>query len=268
MTKTNTVTILFLGDIFGEPGRRGLQEVLPKLKQAYQPDAIFVNCENAANGRGISYRLVKEILDTGVDFMTSGNHIYQVKDIYNYLDDPQCKIIRPYNFPRNSPGRGLDVFTTSSGVRIGLINLMGNLFMQAPVDSPFTTIDQALLELQSETDIIVVDFHAEATSEKRALAWHLDGKIQLLVGTHTHVMTADEDILPEGMAFITDLGMCGPFDSVIGMDKNIVLKKFRTLLPNRFDVAKDDIRVNGIVCEIDVQTKKAVSINRIQEKVL
>ncbi len=259
--------IIFLGDLFGEPGRRAVGQILPELKIKFTPDLVFANCENAANGRGISRKIANELEAFGFDLITTGNHVYQVKDIYPYLNEEGCKIIRPYNFPRNSPGRGVAVVSAPSGLRVGVINLMGNLFMQTNVDCPFHAIDSALSELKDETDIVLVDFHAEATSEKRAMGWYLDGKVQLCVGTHTHILTADDEILPGGTAYITDIGMCGPHDSVIGMDKEIIINKYRTLIPRRFEVAKNDLRVTGIYCEIDLENKKATKINRIDERV-
>lgn len=257
------IKILFLGDVFGQPGRTAIKTLLPELKGQHQPDLVIANCENAANGRGISKRLVPELLDSGIDFMTSGNHIFHVEDIYPYLNDPHSKILRPYNVSKNAPGRGVAVVETKSGVRVGVINILGNVFMDLRVDLPFDAVDRAIMELKGEADILVVDMHAETTSEKRAMGWFLDGRVQMVVGTHTHVQTADEEILPEGTAYITDLGMCGPHRSVIGMDKDIVLHKFRTGLPKKFEVGTEDSRVCGVVCEIDVDQKKAVSIKRI-----
>lgn len=258
--------ILFLGDIFGEPGRRILTERLPSLREKLQPDLIIANCENAANGKGISTKLVREILNAGVDFMTGGNHIFQVDEVYGYLNDPACKIVRACNFPQNSPGRGWAVITTKSGIRVGMISVMGQKYMDVPVDLPFDAVDRALETLKDQTDVNVIDIHAEATSEKRALAWYLDGRVQLIVGTHTHVQTADEEILPKGSAYITDVGMCGPFDSVIGMQKEIILKRIRLALPEKFEVAKGDVRINAVVCEVDVEAKRAVRIERVDQR--
>lgn len=255
--------ILFLGDIFGEPGRRILTERLPALREKLGPDLVIANCENAANGKGISTKLVREILNAGVDFMTGGNHIFRVDEVYAYLNDPESKIVRACNFPQNSPGRGFAVVNTQSGVRVGVISVMGQKFMDVPVDLPFDAIDRALERLKDQSDINIIDIHAEVTSEKRALGWHLDGRVQLIVGTHTHVQTADEEILPNGSAYITDLGMCGPFDSVIGMQKEIILKRIRLALPEKFEVAKGDVRINGVICEIDVEKKRATKIERI-----
>lgn len=258
--------ILFLGDIFGEPGRRAVCHFVPELIKEYSLDLVIANAENMAAGRGISKKLAIEMLDAGVDFMTSGNHVFHVKESYGYLNEPNCPIIRPYNMTRTSPGKGAAVVTSKSGVRVGVINLMGRIFMEPAVNLPFDSFDEALMLMRAEADIIVMDFHAETTSEKRAMAWHADGKIQALVGTHTHVPTADEEVLPGGLAYITDLGMCGPYDSVIGMRKDIVLRRMRTTLPEKFEVASGDVRLCGAVVEIDVEKKRAVKIERILRK--
>lgn len=263
---TSSLKILFLGDIFGEPGRRILTERLPALREKFKPDLVIANCENAANGKGISTKLVREILNAGVDFMTGGNHIFQVGEIYSYLNEPACKIVRPCNLPKSSPGKGWAVVQTASGVSVGIISLLGQKFMDVPCDLPFDAVDRALEDLQGQSDVNVIDIHAEVTSEKRALAWHLDGRVQLIVGTHTHVQTADEEILPNGSAYITDLGMCGPFDSVIGLQKEIILKRLRLGLPEKFEVAKGDVRINAVLCEIDVEKKRAISIERIVDR--
>lgn len=264
---SRTLTILYFGDVFGDPGRTGLRRILPDLLQEFKPDVVFANCENAARGRGVSPRLVKELTDSGVDFMTSGNHIFAVGEIYPYLNSPECRVLRPYNLSRNAPGKGVAVVEARNGTRVGLINIMGRVFMEPGVNLPFDAVDQAILELQGEADCLVLDMHAETTSEKRAMAWHVDGRVHLTVGTHTHVQTADEEVMPGGMAYITDLGMCGPYDSVIGMDKNIILKRFRTALPQKFEIGEGDVRVCGIVCRIDLDAKKAISIERIQKRI-
>lgn len=260
------IKILFLGDVFGEPGRAAVKHFLPILKEKHGYDLALANCENAAKGRGISKRMVQEFLDAGIAFMTSGNHIFQVNDIYSYLNEPGTKVLRPYNLSKNSPGRGVGVVESPSGVKVGVINLMGRLFMDPGVNLPFDAIDSAILDLQGEADVLVLDMHAETTSEKRAMGWYVDGRIQLIVGTHTHVQTADEEILPGGSAYITDLGMCGPYNSVIGMDKNIILKRFRTALPEKFEVGVGDVRLCGVVCTIDVDKKRALSIERVCER--
>lgn len=257
------VKILFLGDIFGEPGRRAIVELVPGLREELQLDAVFANCENAAHGNGISTRMVQEVLDAGVDFMTSGNHIYDVHEIYNYLNQPDCKILRPHNYPQSAPGRGTGIFTTKSGVHIGLINIQGNVFMNPPAGLPLDAFDDAYVNLQSEADVIVVDMHAETTSEKRAMGWYTVGKAQLVVGTHTHVPTADEEILDGQTAYITDLGMTGPYRSIIGNDKDLILKKLKSGTRQKFQPGTDDVRLCGVYCEIDVYAKKAIKIERI-----
>lgn len=264
---TQSVKLIYLGDVFGKPGRQALRVGIPEIKQKYNPDLIFANCENAAAGKGISKRVVKELFAAGVDFMTSGNHIFDCADGFEDLQNSQSRILRPYNFTANSPGRGVGVVETASGVKVGVINLMGRVFMEPGVDLPFDAFDRAYQELVGSADILILDFHAEATSEKKAMGWHVDGKVQLMVSTHTHVQTADEEILPEGTAYISDLGMCGPHDSIIGMKKEIVLKRMRTQIPSRFEPAEDDVRLHGIFCEIDVAKKRALTIERIQKKI-
>lgn len=257
--------VLFLGDIFGEPGRRAVCHFVPQLRLDHGIHLVIANGENMAAGRGVTKKLVEEMLSAGVDFLTSGNHVFHVRESYPYLNDPQCKILRPYNFTRQSPGRGTTVIEAQNGARVGLINLMGRIFMEPAVNMPFDAFDEAYLSLQGECDVMVMDFHAETTSEKRAMGWHTDGKLQALVGTHTHVPTADEEILPRGCAYITDLGMCGPYDSVIGMRKDIVLRRMRTTLHDKFEVASGDVRLCGALVTIDVDSKKALSITRVRE---
>ncbi|MBF0105134.1 MAG: TIGR00282 family metallophosphoesterase [Deltaproteobacteria bacterium] len=260
------MNILFLGDIFGEPGRLAIKNLLPRLKEQYSLDLVLANGENAARGRGITTKLAKEILASGVDLITGGNHILQVTEVYPCLNEKDSRVIRPCNFPKQAPGRGVGIVKSKSGVSVGVINVIGNMYLNGAADLPYDAIDDAIQKIRDEADIIVVDMHAEATSEKRAMGWYLDGRVQLVVGTHTHVQTADEEILPGGTAFITDLGMCGPYNSVIGMDKNIILKRFRTGMPQKFEIGVGDVRVCGIVCEIDLYTKKAVTISRICER--
>lgn len=235
------------------------------MREEYALDLVLANCENAANGRGVSKRVIDELLKCNIDFMTSGNHIFDASDGFEYLQNPNSKIIRPYNFAQGSPGRGVGVVEVQ-GVRVGVMNLMGRLFMEPGVNLPFEAFDEAYRELKADSDIILLDFHAETTSEKKAMGWYVDGKIQLMVGTHTHVPTADECILPHGTGYVTDLGMCGPHDSVIGMDKNIVVKRLRTGIPQRMEPAEGDARLQGIYCEIDVAKKRAVKIERIERR--
>lgn len=260
------IKILYLGDVFGEPGRRAVAHFVPRLRDEYGLDLVLANCENVAKGKGVSTKVAKELFAVGVDFMTSGNHIFDVDEFVPYLNSPECRVLRPYNLSPSSPGKGVGIVESKSGVKVGLINIMGRLFMDLGANLPFDAVDEALLKIKDDCDVIVVDMHAETTSEKRAMGWHLDGRVALVVGTHTHVQTADEGILAKGTAYITDLGMCGPYDSIIGMEKEKVLKKFRTGLREKFEPAGGDIRLCGVICEIDVRTKRAVSIERIQLK--
>lgn len=258
--------ILFLGDIFGEPGRRAVSTLVPAMKRERGIDLVIANAENMAAGRGITRKLADDMLSAGVDLMTSGNHIFHVRESYSYLNDPQCKVLRPYNFTKNSPGRGIAVVTSGSGLRVGVINIMGRIFMEPAVNLPFDAVDEAIVTLKGDCDFMVLDMHAEATSEKRAMGWHCDGRVLAVVGTHTHVQTADEEILPGGTAYISDLGMCGPYDSVIGMKKENILRRFRTTLPEKFEPAMGDVRFCGAICTIDTDRGRAVAIERVCER--
>lgn len=263
---SDVVKLIFLGDIFGKQARSFLVEAVPELRKEYGADLVLANCENAAAGRGISKKVVQELFKAEIDFMTSGNHIFDCADGFEDLQSRDPKILRPYNFTSASPGSGVGVVETKTGVKVGVINLMGRVFMEPGVDLPFDAFDRAYQEIAYQSDIQVLDFHAETTSEKKAMGWYADGKVQLVVGTHTHVQTADEEVLPGGTAYITDLGMCGPHDSVIGMKKESVIKRMRTQIPVRFEPAEEDIRLHGIFCEIDVKRKRAIRIERIQKK--
>jgi 2',3'-cyclic-nucleotide 2'-phosphodiesterase len=249
--------ILCVGDIFAKPGRRILRALLPDLRKQLQVDAVIANGENAAGGRGLTLETADEIFAGGVDVITSGNHIWEQREFIPHLDE-EAPILRPLNYPPGAPGRGL--------LRLGdvaVINLMGRVFMGIDVDDPFRAIDRALDEV-SEARVIVVDFHAEATSEKVAMGWHLDGRVSAVVGTHTHVPTADARVLPRGTAFVADLGMTGPRNSVIGMKTEQVLQKFRTQLPGRFTPEESGPRVfNSVLVDIDEDTGKARSIERV-----
>lgn len=260
------VKLIYLGDIFGEPGRRAVKHFIPKLRDELDLDLVLANCENAANGRGISTRMMKELLDCGVDFMTSGNHIFYVHEFFKTMNERNCPVLRPYNFSTSCPGKGIGVVETKNGVKVGVMNLMGRVFMEPGVNLPMQAFEEAYLELKQDCDFMVLDFHAETTSEKRAMGWFVDGKVSLMVGTHTHIQTADEEILPNGTAYITDMGMTGPYDSVIGMKKEIIIKRLRHQLSSRFEVATDDIRLCGVYVEIDTVTKKAIKIERIVKR--
>lgn len=259
----NPFRILFIGDVFGHPGRRIVKEKLPELLQELSPDLIIANGENAAAGFGITPALADELFETGIDVLTSGNHIWDKKEIYPYFGQhTDGRLLRPANYPGAAPGRGLYLGRTRKGVEYAVLNLQGRIFMPA-LDCPFQTADKLLGKIPPGIKVRIVDMHAEATSEKMALGWYLDGRITALVGTHTHVPTADERVLPQGSAYITDLGMSGPYDSVIGMEKGAVIRKYLDQLPARFEVAKGDPRLSSVLIEADTADGKARSIQRI-----
>jgi metallophosphoesterase (TIGR00282 family) len=260
------MNILFIGDIVGSPGRQAIKELLPVLKKEYSLNLTIANAENAAGGSGITPAVAQELFDAGVDALTSGDHIWKNKGIFEIIDKEE-RILRPVNFPLGVPGRGWAVFKTRDNIKIGVINVQGRVFMEA-IECPFRTSRQAQEALSKETNIIIVDIHAEATSEKVALGWYLDGKVSAVLGTHTHIQTADERILPGGCAYITDVGMSGPFDSVIGRRIEDVLERFVTSVPTRFEVAKENIQLQGVVLDIDENTGGARSIVRIQRKLI
>jgi metallophosphoesterase (TIGR00282 family) len=240
------VKLLFVGDIVAGIGRRALASVLPALREEHQPDFVVVNGENAAGGLGITRKTSKEILDLGVDAITLGNHAYRHREVYEYLDT-EPRIIRPANFPKGSPGRGHTV-VESNGLRLGVINLSGQVFLDA-VRSPFAEADALLAELRDSTDAVLVDMHAEVTSEKVALGWYLDGRVTACVGTHTHVPTADARVLPGGTAYITDVGMTGPRGGVIGVKKEQAIERFLTLTQVRFETSTEDPWLNAVLVE-------------------
>lgn len=258
--------ILFIGDIFGQPGRRIVKEVLPLLRQELQPDLVLANAENAAAGFGITPPLVEELLDLDIAVLTSGNHIWDKKEIYPYFrDQVNGRLLRPANYPGDSPGRGLYVGKTPAGIGYAIMNLQGRVFMPA-LDCPFRKADELLRSIPDDVKIRIVDMHAEATSEKQALGWYLDGRVTAVLGTHTHVPTADEMVLPQGTAYLTDLGMTGPYESVIGMERQSVIQRFLDQLPARFEVAKGDVRLSAAFLEADPVTGHAISIARVVRK--
>lgn len=259
----SSVRILFIGDVFGQPGRRVLREALPGLVQEYSPDLVLANGENAAAGFGITPALVEELLSLGIAVLTSGNHIWDKKEILPYLaDHADGRLLRPANYPSPSPGHGLYVGRTGNRTAYAVINLQGRVFMP-PIDCPFRTADRLLEQIPPQVKIRIVDMHAEATSEKQALGWYLDGRVTAVLGTHTHVPTADETVLPQGTAYVTDLGMTGPYESVIGVDKRAVVEKFLSQIPARFEVAKGDVRLSAALIEADAESGRARSIQRI-----
>ena len=256
--------ILFIGDIVGSPGRMAVRELLPPLIAKKKIDFVIANCENAAAGFGVTKKNVEELYSYHIDVLTSGNHIWNKKEVLEFIGDYE-KLLRPANYPAATPGSGSVLIPTAAGEYVGVLNLAGRIFMQ-PIDCPFETAKNKIAELRKKTNIIIVDMHAEATSEKRALGWYLDGKVSAVLGTHTHVQTADEEILPQGTAYISDAGMTGPFDSVIGINKETVIERFLTQMPNKFDLAKDDIRMQGVIMNIDPVSGKANSIERMSIK--
>ncbi len=253
--------VLFIGDIIGSPGRRVVNNLIPAIVSEHKIDMVIANCENAAGGFGVTRGIVDELYRNKISVLTSGNHIWNRKETADFIEDYET-LLRPANYPEGSPGWGSVVARSISGKPIGVLNLMGRVFMN-PLDCPFRVAEKEIRKLKDETNIIIVDMHAEATSEKQALGWFLDGKVSAVLGTHTHVQTADERILPQGTAYITDVGMTGAFDSVIGMKKDIIIKKFLTLMPARYDVAKRDVWLQGVIVNIDDETGKSFSIERL-----
>jgi metallophosphoesterase (TIGR00282 family) len=241
------VKLLFVGDIVGKSGRRALADLLPRLRDEHEPDWVVVNGENAAGGLGITERIARELLDeVGVDVVTLGNHTYHHRDVYGFLDRDD-RIIRPANFPTGNPGRGSTV-VERGGRSLGVANLLGTVFVNAE-RSPFAAADAIVAELDERADHVLLDFHAEATSEKVAMGWHVDGRVTACVGTHTHVPTADARVLPGGTAYISDVGMTGPRGGVIGVKKEQALHRFRTLMPIRFETSEDDPWLMGVLVE-------------------
>ena len=254
--------ILFIGDIVGKPGRQAIRAVLQKVITDYGVGFTIANGENAAGGMGITPPIAIEILDQGVNVLTTGNHIWAKKEIIPFLDE-ESRILRPANYPAQVPGRGVGVFELNKGQKVGVLNLEGRVLMK-PLDCPFRTGEKEVEMLRRQTNIIIVDFHAEATSEKMAMGWFLNGKVSAVLGTHTHVQTCDERILNEGTAYITDVGMTGPLASVIGIRKQVAIERLLTQIPWKFDVATEEIELQGVVVEVDSETGKSKSIQRIK----
>lgn len=258
--------VLFLGDVFGKPGRQAVKRLVPRLVARTGAELVIANTENASSGLGVAPDAADELLAAEVDLLTSGNHIWAKREIGPYLDAPGARLLRPANYPAGAPGRGHAIATTPDGRRLGVVNLEGRVFMKA-LDDPFPAALAAVAALKAEgCRAILVDFHAEATSEKTAMGHFLDGKVSAVVGTHTHVQTADERLLPGGTAFISDVGMCGPRDSIIGVRKELVLERFLTQRPVSFEPARRDVWVNAVLIEIDDATGLARSIERVQER--
>lgn len=258
---TRPLTVICVGDVFGEPGRRAVQQLLPKLKKQHEADLAVVNVENSASGFGVTPTIAKAFLDQGVDVMTSGNHIWDKKEIIEYIVKENL-LLRPANFPSGTPGAG-SIVVKAGPHKVAVLNLMGRVFLPM-LDCPFRKADEELARLKQETSIVVVDMHCEATSESQAMGWYLDGRVSAVVGTHRHVQTADERVLPKGTAYITDLGMTGPTDSVIGVEPELALQRFLTQMPNRFEPAKGPAALHGVVIRIDPETGLGLSIERLR----
>ena len=262
------VKLLFIGDIVGEPGRRAVKTLVPALRQNHRLDFVIANGENSAGGNGITPRIADEIYASGVDVITSGDHLWDQKEVVQLLAS-ESRFLRPLNYPPETPGRGSGVFTFPDGagklVKIGVMNIQGRTFMQPPLDNPFPAGRDAVKLLRAQTNLIFVDFHAEATSEKIAFARFLDGQVSAVVGTHTHVQTADEQIFPGGTAYLSDAGFTGPHESVLGREIDPVIQRFLTSVPQRFEVAKERVLLHGVVIELDAATGRAIKIERISQ---
>ncbi|MDH4100888.1 MAG: TIGR00282 family metallophosphoesterase [Nitrospirota bacterium] len=256
--------ILFIGDIIGEPGRNTVARLLPQVRSQHDIEMVIANGENAAAGFGITPKIAEDLFELGIDVITSGNHIWDKKEVMEYLGR-EPRLLRPANYPGGAPGVGSYVWEADSGERVGVLNLSGRVFM-TPIDCPFQVGKKEVAKLREKSDIVIVDFHAEATSEKVAFGWYIDGQVTAVIGTHTHVQTADERILPNGTACITDVGMTGPSDSVIGIKTETAIEKFLTGTPKRFEIAKGPTVFNAVVITVDGKYGTAKKIERINIK--
>lgn len=256
------LNILCIGDIVGRPGRRVLADKLKPLVKEREIDCVIANAENAAGGSGLTPQIYDKLLKYGVNLITLGDHTYRKKDIVETLEKAD-NIVRPANLSEHAAGRGIAFYKTDKGPVVGVVSLIGRIFMK-PAECPYNAIDKILPKIQQQADVVVVDFHAEATSEKIAMGYYLDGRVSCIFGTHTHVVTADERILPKGTAYITDVGMTGPHNSVLGRGVESVLKSFRTQMPVPFEIATGEVKINAIVVTVDSNSKKALSIERLR----
>lgn len=255
--------ILFLGDVVGKPGRLAVRSLLPRLIDRERLGLVIANCENVAGGAGVDPKGAQELLDAGVDVLTSGNHVWRKREVVEFIEHER-RLLRPANFPPRVPGRGWTVCETADGTPVAVVNLIGRVFMDS-VDCPFRAVEALLPEIQARARVIVVDMHCEATSEKAAMGWFLCGKVSAVLGSHTHVQTADERLLPGGTAYITDVGMCGPTESVIGVKTEQAVQRFLTHMPVKFEVAGGPVIVQGAFVDVDHETGRAQSIRRLQE---
>lgn len=256
--------ILFVGDVFGKPGKRAASQFIPKIREEQGIDFCIANGENAAGGFGLTDNIAKKMLAYGIDVITSGNHIWDRQEANRLLEEESSRILRPANYPPKVPGVGYTVRETNNGVKVGVVNLQGRIFMP-PIDCPFRTADDIINRIRQQVKVIIVDIHAEATSEKMALGWYLDGRVSAVLGTHTHVMTADERILPKGTAYISDVGMTGPYDSVIGVKVEQSLSRIMNQIPIRFTPAENGVMFSAVIVEINERTGGALHIERISE---
>ena len=254
--------ILFIGDVVGRPGRRALRELLPQLREEEHPDFVIVNAENSAGGFGFNRRSVAALFEAGADVLTAGNHTWDKAEAFEVVEE-DSRVLRPENSAPGTPGHGYGVFEAKNGVQVGVLNLLGRVFLNGN-DDPFRVGHRALDEMRQQTPILFVDFHGEATSEKQAFGWHVDGLASAVVGTHTHVPTADARILTRGTAYQTDAGMTGAYDSVIGMDRVVSLRRFLTGYPVRFEPATKDLRMDGTLIDVDPATGRALAVRHVQ----
>lgn len=257
--------ILLIGDIVGNAGREAIRKIVPEFRKNRGIDFVIANAENVAGGSGLTPQTVDELFEGKIDAVTSGDHVWKRREIYERLDK-DARILRPANFPEGCPGRGSTIIKSNAGRKIGVINVLGRVFMDH-IECPFKAAEKELIEISKDTNIILVDFHAEATSEKIALGRFLDGRVTVFVGTHTHVQTADEKILPKGSAYITDVGMTGSQDSVIGRGVEAVIERFLTRMPVKFDIPDKDIELQGAIVEVNEFSGKCISIERVREKI-
>ena len=258
--------ILLIGDIVGNPGREAVRALVPQLRRRHDLDLVVANCENIAGGAGVTPKTAQELFGSGVDFLTSGQHIWRYKEIMPYLNQ-EPRLIRPANYPPGAPGAGAGVIAARDGTKVGVLNLVGRVFLET-VDCPFRAAQREVERLRRETPVILVDMHAEATSEKIAMGWYLDGQVSAVVGTHTHIQTADERVLPKGTAYLTDLGMTGPYDSVIGRRVDQIIERFLTGIPQKFEVPETNVILCGAILEVDAKTGRAERLERVQERLL
>ncbi len=256
--------VLIIGDIVGSPGRNAVKEFIANSDALHKFELIIANGENAAGGSGVTASIVNELLSSGIDVITTGDHVWKRREVVDIIDI-EPRLLRPANYPAGAPGKGSIITSSRNGTKIGVLNLQGRVFM-APLDCPFKAARKEVERIKKITNMIIVDIHAEATSEKIAMGWYLDGLVSAVVGTHTHVQTADQRVLPKGTAYISDIGMTGPIDSVLGRRREDVLQRFVSCIPVRFEVASENLQVQGVVVDVDSKTGQASSIERIQKK--